>query len=434
MKSFEEKLSFFFRENRSHILGALALILLGYAFYNPAFRFVPVDFDDLVLLSNVKNTHNPFSFFVQDWGFGNYGYRPLHAFSLWVGFQIFGVSSGPNQLINLILHLIVILLLYRFMLKTNGEPALAFIFSSLSLVSLYTFSPPTWVSDRPTLFVGFFLLLFMNNFIKKESKEKNSFLVPVGLSALALMSKESGLIVPIVAGFFLISEKDGFKRNKTTVVLLGLLVLFYIIFRFILFGANAGAYDEAGYLFGFRYYNSAANLPGIQKYLAYIENAIKNGLAVFIPLFDGQGKLSLIGSPANSIILVSTTVILGVISFSKRLTRYQIIGLMIVAINACLHFQIFRYRTLYLAQIGFSIFLATASRFSNTDSSWRATALLLAGVLTLWSVHIIGEDITYLYLDRYNLLQQPGFEQQILETSNRIDPQIVHRIIEKYRH
>ena len=122
MRSITKKLPVFFQENKFQILGGIALILLGYALYNPALRFLPVDFDDLVLLSNVKRTTNPFSFFFQDWGFGNYGYRPLHAFSLWVGYQIFGVSSGPNQLINLILHIAVILLLYRFIIKTNGEP------------------------------------------------------------------------------------------------------------------------------------------------------------------------------------------------------------------------------------------------------------------------------------------------------------------------
>ena len=216
MKVFAEKLSVFFRENKSQILGGLALTLLGYAFYNPALRFAPTDFDDLVLLSNIKNTNNPFSFFIQDWGFGNYGYRPLHSFSLWVGLQIFGVSSGPNQLFNLILHLVVILLLYRFTLKINKEPALAFIFSALSIVSLYTFSPPTWISDRPTLFVGIFLLLLLNFFISNESTEKISVLIPVGLSAFALMSKESGLIVPILAGLFLLTDKEGFKKNKTT--------------------------------------------------------------------------------------------------------------------------------------------------------------------------------------------------------------------------
>jgi hypothetical protein len=126
--------------------------------------------------------------------------------------------------------------------------------------------------------------------------------------------------------------------------------------------------------------------------------------------------------------------ILASLGFSKKINRYQVIGLVIILINAILHFQVFRYRTLYLAQLGFSIFLAASGRFSEGYFSWKVVAFSIAVVLVLWSVHIIGENMTYIYLDRYNLLHQPDFEQMILSSSNRIDAQVVQRIIGKYRH
>jgi 4-amino-4-deoxy-L-arabinose transferase-like glycosyltransferase len=121
-------------QRKDSILPYLALSAIGYAFYNIAMRFVPVDFDDLVLLSTVKNTGNPFSFFTSDWGFGNYGYRPLHSLSLWISYRIFGVSSGPRQLINVLMHITVILLLYALLvhLLTPKHWAVAFVLSCLA--------------------------------------------------------------------------------------------------------------------------------------------------------------------------------------------------------------------------------------------------------------------------------------------------------------
>ena len=423
-----------FYVNSLDILCSLAIIFTGYAFYNPALRFVPVDFDDLVLLSSVKNVSNPLAFFVQDWGFGNYGYRPLHSISLWLGYRLFGVSSGPNQAINLALHILVILLLYMLVSRLQPNRLLAFLFTLLGLVSLYTNSPATWISDRPTLFVAFFLLLTLNYLVRLGKNDNPNFLIVAVLSILALMSKESGLLVPlvIIAVIFLHFERSA--PNKRTMIGLFAIMLAYILFRFIIFGSQAGTYDESGYLFGFRYYQSSSALTGSEVIIAKMENVIKNILAIFIPLFDGQGKISLIGTLSNSVILVSTTLILAFLAFNRKLTVFQKIGLFIIMLNAFVHFQVFRYRTLYLGQIGFIIFLAASPLFSESKSIRSVAAIVAAALLFFWSMNIIGENLTYQYLDRLDLLRTPTFEQDILASSSRIDPQIVSQIISKYLH
>jgi hypothetical protein len=416
------------------ILCGLSLIFTGYAFYNPALRFVPVDFDDLVLLSSVKNVSNPLSFFIQDWGFGNYGYRPLHSVSLWLGYRLFGVSSGPNQAINLALHILVILLLFSLVSRLQPNRLLAFLFTLLGLVSLYTVSPATWLSDRPTLFVAFFLLIALNYLIRLGNNDIPNFLLMAGLSILALMSKESGLLVPmvIIAVIFLKCERSA--PNKRAMIGLLAIMLAYILFRFIIFGSQAGTYDESGYLFGLRYYQSSSALTGSEVIIAKIENVIKNILAIFIPLFDGQGKISLIGTLSNSFILVSTTLIISILAFNRKLTIFQKIGLLIILLNAFIHFQVFRYRTLYLGQIGFIVFLSASPLFSESKSIRSAVAIVAAAVLFFWSMNIIGENLTYQYLSRLDLLRTPTFEQDILASSSRIDPQIVSQIIAKYLH
>ena len=423
----------YFYSHSVNIISGLAIIFTGYAFYNPALRFVPADFDDLVLLSAVKSVSNPFSFLLRDWGFGNYGYRPLHSITLWLGYQLFGVSSGPNQFINLGLHILVILLLYALLSRLQPNQILAFLFSLLGLVSLYTLSPATWISDRPTLFVAIFLLISLNYLVRLERSAHPNIPFLAGLSILALMSKESGLLVPLVVIGILFLQFEKSSQTRNVIVGLVLIIFTYILFRFVIFGSQAGTYDESGYLFGFRYYENSGLLSRSDFLIAKLENIIKNTVAIFIPLFDGQGKISLIGTMSNSVILISTTLILIILALSRKLTAYQKVGLLIIILNALVHFQVFRYRTLFLGQMGLAIFLAASPVF-NEKHSLSSAAALAAALLFFWSMHIIGEDLTYQYLARLDLLRGSSFENDILASSSRIDPDIVRQVITKYRH
>ncbi len=424
----------FLNSKRKDILCYLSIIFIGYAFYNISLRFVPVDFDDLILLSVVKNTDNPLRFFIQEWGFGNYGYRPLHSISLWLGFRIFGVSSGPNQLINVFLHITVIVLLYTLINHLQSDRSIAFIFSCLSLVSFYTVSPATWVSDRPTLFVALFLLILLNYFVHLGKRNQPNIFILVVLSLLGLMSKESGLIIPVVSVYILFTQFEKDLRNKSAIISLLLVIAAYVLLRFIIFGSQAGTYFESGYLYGIKYYENSQMLVGVEKVIMVAENIFKNILAVFLPVFDGQGKISLIGTWTNSIVLIFSTVSLIAMTVSKKPSVYQKISLVIIFLNAVLHFQVFRYRTLYIAQIALSIFLASSPLLTDKNEFRRIFTVLIGAILLLWNIHIIGENLTYQLLARLNLLHEEGFELNILQSSSRIDAEVIKQILFKYLH
>ena len=411
------------------------LAIIGYAFYNVALRFVPVDFDDLVLLSSAKAAANPLDFFAGDWGFGNYGYRPLHSLSLWFSYRVFGVSSGPAQLLNLCLHIAVIMLLYALLVKLSSSRnwVLAFMLSCVALISLYTVSGPTWVSDRPTLFVTFFLMILLNYLARLPEGETPKIWVLLLLSLLALMSKESGLILPLITLYFLVVE----LRTRLThpavwslVILLGA----YGLLRFVVFGSNAATYTEAGYLFGKTYYANLGTLQGNVRIAAYAENVVKNILAVFLPIFDGQGKFSMIGTRMNSLVVVSCTLLIFVLSWGKKLTRFQRISLVILLLNGLIHLQLFRYRTLYIPQMTFVIFAAASDKLKEDTGARKVLMLMAAALLLFWNMKMIGENLDLEMFDRMAQIRDPNFEQDILATSNRINPDIVKQIILKYRH
>ncbi len=411
------------------------LAIIGYAFYNVALRFVPVDFDDLVLLSSAKAEDNPLSFFAGDWGFGNYGYRPLHSLSLWLSYRIFGVSSGPAQLLNLCLHIAVVLLLYALLVKllTSRHWVIAFVLSCTALISLYTVSGPTWVSDRPTLLVAFFLLILLNYLARLPEKENPKTRVLLLLSLLALMSKESGLILPLISLYYLVFELRVRLKDPSVLALVVLLAI-YSIMRFVIFGSNAATYTESGYLLGKTYYENLGALQGGARLAAYFENVIKNILAVFLPIFDGQGKLSVIGTKMNSLVVIACTLLLFLLGLGKKLSRFQRVSLVIIVLNGLIHFQLFRYRTLYIPQMAFVIFVAASDKLREEAGARRALLFLAAALLVFWNMKMIGENLDLEMFDRMAQIREATFEQDILATSNRIDPGIVKEIILKYRH
>jgi 4-amino-4-deoxy-L-arabinose transferase-like glycosyltransferase len=413
----------------------LILVVIGYAFYNIVLRFVPVDFDDLVLLSSVKNVQNPLNFFINDWGFGNYGYRPLHSLSLWLSYRVFGVSSGPGQLVNILLHILVVLLLYSLLVQLLSRKhwPVAFVLSCLGLISLYTVSPPTWVSDRPTLFVALCLFGLLNYLVRLRDDETPKLWVFLLLSVLALMSKESGLIIPLLGIYYLLFENRS-KGWFIPVVVLVLILAGYGVFRFVIFGSNAATYTESGYLLGKNYYENLSTLQGFDRLAAYIENAVKNILAIFLPVFDGQGKLSIIGTKLNSLVVIGCTVLIFALGIGRKLTRFQRMSLVIILLNGLIHFQLFRYRTLYIPEMSFLVFIAASEGMKAENGFRRNAVFILAALFVLWNIHMIGENLDFELTDRLNLIQQASFEQDILATSNRIDAGIVREIITKYRH
>lgn len=434
MKNQLAKLGEYIQDHTIDIVLSIAIALIGYAFYNPALRFVPVDYDDLVLLSSAKNTINPLKFFFSDWGFGNFGYRPLHSITLWIGYKLFGVSSGPNQLINILLHIAVMVLLFLLLKRLSGNAVVAFLSTTLVLISLYTFSPATWISDRPTLFVALFLVgALYYIFVVCKDRAPNPWIL-ISISLLALMSKESGLIIPLTSACILFLNPQIKSRKYNLVIYLGILILAYIAFRFVIFSGSAGKYEESGYLFGTRYYESSANLSGGEIYLSKVENFLKNFIAVFLPLFDGQGKISKIGTMSNSLVLVASTVIITFISINRKLTFHQKIGIFIIAVNALIHYHVFRYRTLYLGQIGFALFIASSSSFVLTERVRTFLVSIFLVILVGWNMHLIGETLTYQYLSRIDFIRSETFRKDILATSTSIDEEIIDQIILKYRH
>ena len=161
----------------------------------------------------------------------------------------------------------------------------------------------------------------------------------------------------------------------------------------------------------------------------------KNILAVFLPILDGQGKISMIGTKLNSVVVIPCTLGLFLLSLGKKLTSFQRLSLVIIVLNGLIHFQLFRYRTLYIPALAFLIFIAASEIIREGKNEQRHFAVLVLALLFLiWNMHMIGENLDFELMYLLTLIRQSTFADDILASSNVIDADIVLDIISKYRH
>ena len=370
------------------------LTTLGLAIYARALWLPPTNGDDLSYLSSVATIANPLYYFFQDHGHGNELYRPLTPLTLWVSYKVFGVWSLPNQLVNLALHLVNVFLLYRIAEREQRNRSIALLVAAVFMISQYTWLAATWTSDRPMLLTGLFLLLLVDHLSRQTDHAASvpgaalRISVVAGLSVLALMSKESGLVVPALALLFaLVMGKRALipRQRRSLAVTTASIMGLYVVFRILLFGADVASYSQDGYLFlGLVRYQRIEELPQLLQYVAYAENIIKNAIAPILPVFAEGGSLLTWQSVLVHVPVIASTALLFGLAARRDLSGLQWIALFIIVANALVHFALFRLRLHYLSHAAVCLFVAGSPGFKNLEvDGGRALAAKVLAVIVL---------------------------------------------------
>jgi len=377
------------RVSRDDLGPLLALLLLGIALYSASLYFPLGDHDDLTLLTRVANSASPGYAFLGDWGMGNDRWRPLHIVTLWCEYRLWGVWAGPMQAVNLLLHGANLYLVYRLLRGMGRPPLQAGALAMLGLVSLYVISPTVWVSDRSTLWVVLAALLLL------ERTAANGWCVRwgwlLGLSLLALSSKESGIILPLLGAALSLAERRG-EGTWRAVAALALLVG-YMVMRRVLFPAASDslAPHESGYLLGMAPYDTLDVADGWLPLLAAIENVLKGLVGIALPVFNRNGGVY---HPVELLLTAPLwlgTLLLVAFACGLRGNRWQWIALLLVALNAVVHYALFRHRNMYLGQMALVLFVGASPRWDGGIGQQRMRRLMgvaLGLVLiaaTLWT-------------------------------------------------
>ncbi len=394
MSNFTSRLGQIYTTRKNLILtilysGFIAGFLL--LLFKPALAYLPSNGDDLVILSKAAQQTNPLSYFVSDWGLGNSAYRPLHTISIWLMYRLVGVWAFPNQLINLGLHILNVLLVFILLLRQKSPTVIALLISVCIGTSIYSVSPATWISDRPMLIVTVLLnitLLFLFN--PKAYNKGQTIGIYASLFLLACLSKESGLVVPISAAViaFLIKRPErNWIIGTAAAITAG-----YLLFRSIIFHGQAFSYSESGYLFGWISYPDNVRFPFLLQVLVYADNVLKNiGANILIVFGPEGGFLPWMDAQARIIMIASMSLVFIAAITRRKVGTFGKAALIIVVLNAIIHFQLFRYRALYIGFEAVMLFIGA----SYVSSSW----IKHKGSLTVISILLavcIGSNVVYI--------------------------------------
>lgn len=157
-------------------------------------------------------------------------YRPVVELSFFLNYQISGLHPFWYGFFNLILHLLVVFLLFKFIHLLFSDQIAAFWGTLSFILTLKAHSIAlNWISGRTSLLMSVFALLTLITWVKWERSGSKIFLFSTYLVfPLAILSKENVLLLPLLIVFLPLESKTLKQRliPSFTLLLSGVFIVF----------------------------------------------------------------------------------------------------------------------------------------------------------------------------------------------------------------
>ena len=213
---------------RREVATAALVALTAVIVYLPALR-LSFTSDDFFILDRVKTLgglHQPLAYF-RGLGFFEY-YRPLAFLSHAVDWSIWGQRAFGFHLTNVALHLLATVLVVVLGRRLYGSQ-LAFLGGMLFAIHPASHEAVYWVAARFDLLATCFMLASLLWLMRDGTA---SYWLGVGAFALALLSKESALSLPVIAvASDVILKKRGWASTTRRLLPLFAVVVAYAVLR-----------------------------------------------------------------------------------------------------------------------------------------------------------------------------------------------------------
>lgn len=156
-------------------------------------------------------------------------YRPVISLSYLIDFAVWGLDPRGFHLTNLLMHWLVCCVVYGLGIRLLKKPLPALVAAVLFAAHPSHVENVCWISGRTDLFCALFLFLGFGLFLLGAESERARPL-QLGLSvlcfALALLSKETGLVLPLlILGYYATAGRNRMPRRRVLVVLLSLAMI-----------------------------------------------------------------------------------------------------------------------------------------------------------------------------------------------------------------
>jgi tetratricopeptide (TPR) repeat protein len=201
----------------------VALIVLSIALVfgrTAGFEFVLYD-DDKYLTDNpaVFEGLTPDSLVWALTSFHEGTYQPVTWLSYLADISLFGLDPGPMHLVNVVLHLLATLLLWRFLARATGRKEAAFVVAMLFALHPLQVQSVAWIAERKGLLAAVFGLAALNFWIADGRRAR---ILAHLFFAISILAKPVWLPLPFV--LFLLDRWPGRRaidfRNKAGMIVI----------------------------------------------------------------------------------------------------------------------------------------------------------------------------------------------------------------------
>lgn len=204
------------RFNSNYVLGGV-LLLTFLVFYNTLTgNFVNLD-DPGYISGNpyikdlsLKNIGAIFS------TFHNANYHPFTTLSYAIEYSLFGLNAKPYHFINLFIHLLNVIMVYRLIKRISRRVEVALITALFFAIHPMHVESVAWISERKDLLYSFFLISGLSTYyeyIHATTGRNRLYVYTILLFVASLLSKSAAITFPLMLLVFDYYFRRGWKTK-----------------------------------------------------------------------------------------------------------------------------------------------------------------------------------------------------------------------------
>ncbi len=205
-------------------IALLVILLVSFITYKPVLQNGLLEWDDSHYIHNNPLIYSfDFKAIFSQPVMGNY--HPITILVLAIEYHLFGLSSTGYHAVNLILHLLNIILVYKILFRLSKKANVALVAALLFGVHPLHVESVAWAAElKDLLYTFFFLVSYLCYLRYLAAAQKKFYVFSLLLFALSLLSKAMAASLPVV-----LLLTDYFKERKLNVKVILEKVPFFLL-------------------------------------------------------------------------------------------------------------------------------------------------------------------------------------------------------------
>lgn len=203
----------------------LWLVLTALAIYFPTFSFQFTDLDDTIFIRDFHSYNEDLSNLFASFQRGLFDalkdpyYRPLFMDSIILNYQLSGMEATGYHIVNVLLHTITVVLLYRVFISLRLKELQAFLLTLIFAVHPVLSQAVAWIPGRNDTLLAIFVLAFLLSAIRySDSGKIKSLVLSAIFLLLAFFTKETAAFAAPVAFVLIVFVLQKQWQNKQNLI------------------------------------------------------------------------------------------------------------------------------------------------------------------------------------------------------------------------